>query len=69
MIRGQRQMLRTDAEQPPRSRRRPVASHDQPIVAGADRNHALLSDASLHDHRQQIGASEKLRGEPVGGRR
>ena len=66
VLRGKRQMLRTNAKQPARARGRPVARHDQPVVAGADRNHAFLSDVSLHDHRQQIGAAQKLRGEPIG---
>ena len=66
VFRGKRQMLRTNAEEATRARGRPVARHDQPIVARADRNHAFLSDVSLHDHRQQIGAPQKLRGEPVG---
>src|ERR1700677_1634929 len=64
VFRGKRQMLRTNAKQPARARRRPVTSHDEPIGAGADRNHSILAGVSLHDYREQIRAPEKLSGEP-----
>src|ERR1700679_954146 len=66
VFRGKRQMLRTNAKQPARARRRPVTSHDEPIVAGAYRNHSILAGVSLHDYREQIGAPQKLRREPIG---
>src|ERR1700733_6705357 len=66
VFRGKRQMLRTNAKQPARARRRPVTSHDEPIVAGAYRNHSILAGVPLHDYREQIGAPQKLRREPIG---
>src|ERR1700678_379017 len=37
VFRGKRQMLRTTAEQSARPRGRPVARHNKPVAAGADR--------------------------------